>query len=151
MSSNSSPSRVGVQTMLLLAAIFGSGVLAGMAVERFIADRPEGRVLLKTPPLEDGIPLQLKRLGLTPGQERQIRAVAGRWQPRADSVMKVLLPEVRGIQHGMFQEMVCILTPAQDSAYLAWRQREGLNQAEGEEQMTRVREGSCPREGESAN
>ncbi len=148
MSPTASPSRVGVQTILLVAAIFGSGLLAGMALERVRADRPQGGVLLKTPPQEDGIPLQLKRLGLTPEQERRIRAVAASWQPRADSVMRVLLPEVRGIQHGMFQEMVCILTPAQDSAYLAWRKREGLNQAEGEEQMTRVREGSCPREGD---
>lgn len=148
---NSTRSRAGIQTIVLLAAIFGSGLLAGMAVERLRTAGPQGRVLLKTPPLEDGIPVQLKRLGLTPEQERRIRGVAARWQPRADSVMRVLLPEVRGIQHGMFQEMVCILTPAQDSAYLAWRKREGLNQAEGEEQMTRVREGSCPAEGNPPN
>lgn len=144
-------SKPALLTALLLAAIFASGVLTGLAVaRRGAAEGAQGRVLVKEPPRDNGIPLPLTRLGLTADQERRMREIAARWQPRVDSIMRVLLPEIRAINHGMFQEMVCILTPTQDSAYLAWRTREGLNQAEGEEQMTRVRDGTCPAPGPSA-
>lgn len=135
-----------LRPLLILVAVFGSGVLAGVALERWsFHPAPEGIVSLKAAPLENGVPVVLKGVGLTPEQEERMRAVRERWQPQADSLMLRLLPELRRIQHGMFQEMVCVLTPAQDSAYLAWRRQNGLNLAEGDEQMTLVREGRCPK------
>ena len=113
-------------------------------------EAPGGPVALRFIPREI-IPERLRRLGLTQEQETRIRAVFTRWQPRADSVMSAMLPRVRDIEHGMFQEMVCVLTPAQDSAYLAWRRTNGLNQAEGAEQTRLVREGKCPEDGEKGD
>lgn len=134
-----------LQTVLLVAAIFASGVLTGVALDR-LAFAPAGdrRGLTFKPTGENGVPIVFGRLDLTADQEARIRAIGARWQPRADSLMEALFPRVKEINRGMFQEMACVLTPAQDSAYLAWRKREGLNVAEGEEQLALVREGKCP-------
>jgi len=137
--------RLRARSLLLVAVVFASGAIAGLAVDRLaLRDRRDTRYLFKRPAVENGIPTRLLQLGLTPDQQRRIRAISAAWQPRADSVMEDLIPRVRAIEHGMFQEMACVLTPAQDSAYLAWRKSAGLNLAEGEEQMSRRRAGSCP-------
>jgi hypothetical protein len=135
-----------IRSLLLLAAVFASGSFAGIAADRLARRDSRETSLFKRPAVENGIPTRLLRLGLTQEQQRRMRAISTRWQPRADSVMESLIPRVQEIEHGMFQEMACVLTPAQDSAYLAWRKREGLNQAEGEEQLSRVRSGTCPGE-----
>ncbi|MFN8654366.1 MAG: hypothetical protein U0133_20880 [Gemmatimonadales bacterium] len=134
-----------LRPVLILVAVFASGVLAGIALERWQFHPPmEGLVTVKSPPLVNGVPLMLKRFGLSPEQEARMRAVKDRWQPRADSLMQGLFPGLRQIQSGMFQEMMCVLTPAQDSAYLAWRRQMRFNIAEGEAQLSLVREGRCP-------
>jgi hypothetical protein len=139
------PSRLRARGLALLAAVFLAGALAGAAISRYGLRQVGG-----DPALRGGkhdvaeIPERLRRLGLTPDQEQRIRAVYARWQPRADSIMRGVLPQVREIEHGMFQEMICVLTPAQDTAYLAWRTKLGLNEAEGREQLSRVTAGTCP-------
>jgi hypothetical protein len=135
--------------LALLVATFLAGGLGGVAADRLILPRGEpgvsGRgVLLRKEPDRDGIPERIRQLHLTPDQETRIRAISTRWQSRADSILSAMLPRVRDIEHGMFQEMMCVLTPAQDSAYLAWRVRLGLNQEEGREQLSRVTAGTCP-------
>ncbi|HSB55833.1 MAG TPA: hypothetical protein VLD58_15835 [Gemmatimonadales bacterium] len=141
--------RLRARGLALLLAMFLAGAMAGAATDRYILkrDRPlleRESGLRRRGPDAGEIPARLRQLGLTPEQERRIRAVFARWQPRADSIMRDVLPQVRAIEHGMFQEMVCVLTPAQDSAYLAWRTREGLNAEEGREQLSRVTAGTCP-------
>jgi hypothetical protein len=141
-----SPSWRGI---IVLVAVCAAGVLAGVALDR-IAFRREWRRAERVlraagnEPPRDGIPERLRNLGLTPAQEARIRAISARYQPRADSLMRDLFPRVRDIEQGMFQEMVCVLTPAQDSAYMEWRRREGLNMDEGREQLSRVEAGTCP-------
>jgi len=136
--------------LALLVVTFLAGGLAGAAVSRLIPQQVESRgpdrgLMRQKEPDRDGIPERLRQLNLTPDQEARIRAVSARWQPHADSILAVMLPRVREIEHGMFQEMMCVLTPAQDSAYMAWRTRLSLNEAEGKEQMSRVTAGTCPR------
>ena len=139
-----------IRGLALLVVTFLAGGLAGAAVSRLIPHQTEGggpeRGLTRhKEPNRDGIPERLRQLNLTRDQEARIRAVSARWQPHADSILAVMLPRVREIEHGMFQEMMCVLTPAQDSAYMAWRGRLGLNEAEGREQLSRVTAGTCPR------
>ncbi len=137
--------RFQTRTVLLLLAIFASGILAGIALEsRVLRNNPEATYAIWRPAVKNGIPTRLLRLGLTEEQQTRMREISARWQPQADSIMSNLEPRVREIEHGMFQEMACVLTPAQDSAYIAWRKKEGMNLAEGEEQMARRRAGTCP-------
>lgn len=147
MSPENPGTRLRIRSLLLLATVFVSGALAGIAVDRILLREDHGsRYSFWRPAEDNGIPTRLTQLGLTEDQQRRMRTISARWQPRADSVIQDLVPRVREIEHGMFQEMACVLTPAQGSAYLAWRKKEGLNEAEGEEQLSRVRQGTCPAE-----
>ena len=68
------------------------------------------------------IPDQFAGLGLSPAQIDRLAAIAKRRRPQSDSVnavLRALRPTVQHMETEMMQEMVCALSPAQQSAWLA--------------------------------
>ena len=67
------------------------------------------------------IPDQFAGLGLSSAQIDRLAAIAKRRRPQSDSVnavLRALRPTVQHMETEMMQEMVCALSPAQQSAWL---------------------------------
>jgi Spy/CpxP family protein refolding chaperone len=152
--------------IFLLAVAFVAGAVAGAAVYRLVqppqqttlaaADRlarlrdmrrgegeEGGR---RVDPRNEGIPVTLWNVDLTDEQRAKVRAIMARMQPTADSLMRSVRPTVFALDLQMRQEAMCVLTPTQREAWMAWRRRENLSMEEGGEMMKLVTSNACPPE-----
>jgi hypothetical protein len=130
---------------LLLGVVFLAGALGGAALDRawvanrmLIAVRASGFAVGEEPrrsrnspeaerARQSAIPDQFVRLHLTPQQESVLTDIARRRRPRADSILRALRPTVSHMETEMMQEMLCALTPAQQTDWLAYMQRNSSN------------------------
>jgi hypothetical protein len=124
--------------LLVLAAVFIAGAVAGTAAERYYVlnqqphtvaapggwrtegggERPPSPELRRA--IETGIPTHFVRLGLTAQQESVLAAISRRRRPRADSIVQSLRPVASKLETQMMQEMLCALTLAQQAHWLAY-------------------------------
>jgi len=92
------------------------------------------------------IPFSLRSVKLTPEQEVRVRAVTARYRPAADSLMRSIRPRIMELNTRMQQEAMCVLTPAQRTEWMAWREREKLSMEEGTRMLELANSGRCPAE-----
>lgn len=152
--------------ILLLAVTFLAGGVAGAAVYRLFkppqqttlaaaerlarlrdlrrGDMTEGGRSVEA--RNEGIPVTLWNVDLTDEQRAKVRAIMARMQPTADSLMRSVRPRVFALDLQMRQEAMCVLTPTQREAWMAWRRRENLSMEEGGEMMKLVTSNACPPE-----
>jgi len=112
--------RLRVQGVLLLAAVFLIGALAGAAFERARRARPA------PPPHPRGqgfLPGLRDELGLTEEQDRRIHEILEGNRPRADSLMNRFLPRLRALTDSIRQEVRGELTPEQQKIFDARQPR----------------------------
>jgi len=148
---------------LLIGVVFLAGALAGAAADRvwvvtqflgtmrqasLLAGEGRGRLSRNSPEGErrllSTIPDQFTRLHLTPHQDSVLSAIARRRRPRADSVMQALRPTVQHLETEMMQEMLCALTPAQQTDWLAYMQADHWNPDVVAERYKLVQNHTCP-------
>src|SRR5437868_10924470 len=86
-----------LRALLVLAATFVAGALAGGAIDRAYTARAEARLLVERPEPRraevrhhdeggvprDQIPTPLYSLGLTPDEQTRLAEIARRWRPQA--------------------------------------------------------------------
>ena len=93
------------------------------------------------------IPDQFAGLGLSPAQIDRLAAIAQRRRPQSDSVnavLRAIRPTVQRMETEMMQEMVCALTPAQQSAWFAHVQSGGMDPQVVAERYRLARTHTCP-------
>ena len=144
--------------ILALAVVFLAGAAAGAALDRHFllripveyvarqgagADRDGERSPQVRRALETGIPVAMLQLQLTPEQQATLTEIAKRRRPRADSVMRALRPVVGGLETQMMQEMLCALSPAQQSHWLALMDTMKFSPEVVAERYRPVREHTC--------
>jgi Spy/CpxP family protein refolding chaperone len=126
----------------------GGAVLVNRPAERLTeaqrAERPLGERRRLMNPGEDGIPYALRAVDLTNEQRGRIVALAEKYRPVADSLMRSVAPRVRQLDLQMREEAMCVLTPKQRDDWVAWRKREGMNMDEAGEMLRLVTAGQCP-------
>lgn len=143
--------RVRRQGLALLAVAFVVGGLAGAAVDRVYVSSRAGISFRFEPGRREGvaerenseIPDQITRLGLSEDQVKRIRAVLARHTPAVDSMMRTLREGLPRVEHLARQEMMCVLTPAQQQAWIDWRNHERFSSAETTDWLVLVRTGTC--------
>ena len=109
------------RALSLLVVAFIVGGAAGVAGDRAWASaRAHSEPpRLPTPGHEaEFIPQPIEALGLSTDQERQVRAISGRWRPKAAQVVAPLRTAVADLENDMFAEMMCVMTPGQRAKYL---------------------------------
>jgi hypothetical protein len=94
----------------------------------------------------EGIPFALRAVKLTPEQIERVNAVTARFRPEADSLMRMIRPRIIELNARMQQEAMCVLTPDQRKAWMAWRVREHLSLDEGKQMLELANSGRCPAE-----
>ena len=126
-----------VAAVVVIAGVFAAGAAAGIAADRYYRTlrqpEPRGELELRAGPggprsadpairraMATGIPIHIERLNLTPAQESALTAIAKRRRPRADSILRALRPVTRSLETEMMQEMLCALSPAQQTHWLAY-------------------------------
>ncbi|MDY7226975.1 Spy/CpxP family protein refolding chaperone [Hyalangium rubrum] len=103
------PSRRRVRWMsgLLLAGMFGAGVLTGLGLAPSGGPQPPGAG-------RDGDPVfPYREIGLSAEQEAQVRDILVRNQPRMDQLMAQVLPPVQALSAEIEQQVLQVLTPEQ--------------------------------------
>lgn len=141
----------------VLVVVFIAGALAGsvggrMALRRELqvgaggwsAEREAGRRRIQAPVDIDQIPTPLIQLGLTPDQEARLHDIARRWRPRAATELSEMRERVGELENGMFADMLCVITPAQQDRYLAVLQGSHAPQALIDKRFANVRAKTCP-------
>jgi hypothetical protein len=115
--------RLRLQAILLLAAVFVIGALAGVALDRSVIPRGHPPGMDNHPPHLDGpppsgLPPELTEgLDLTSEQERQISVILERSRPRIDDVLDHFLPRLRDITDSVRVEVRGVLTPGQQEIF----------------------------------
>lgn len=91
----------------LLAMVFSSGILLGMALRNPVCPN--------SPPRHrpGGIPPHLRGLDLTPEQEARMREIGRKYQPELDRIRQRIRPEVEAVFQKMDRELREHLTPEQ--------------------------------------
>jgi len=109
-SSADSALRLRIQGAVLIIIIFTVGVLAGGAGERIRASREKPM----RPFRQAGeLPRPFARLNLTDEQRAEISEIFESNGPRADSVLRELMPHLRAINDSIQAEIREVLTPEQ--------------------------------------
>ncbi len=129
MAENSEPTRrLRFQAVGLLAIALVVGILVGVTGERLrVTQRePDRRGFVRDSGL---LPLPLERIGLTEIQRAQIEDIFQSRRNRTDSIMRVVLPQIRFHIEDVRSEIAGILTPEQldqlDKEFEAMRLRRG--------------------------
>jgi hypothetical protein len=91
------------------------------------------------------IPFALSRLDLTQEQQEQIRRIVIRIRPRTDSLWNAVRPRAQELESQMFQESLCVLTPAQIDHYKDNQRAENFPPAVTAERLRLVATGDCPK------
>jgi hypothetical protein len=110
------------QASLLLAVVFGAGVVVGMAVDRTRVPAVAGPMARNGGPL----PPYLEDLGLSPDQHAKIKAILDAQKPKVDTVWDGVLPKLHAISDFTFEAIRHILTPEQRQLFDAERPRRDL-------------------------
>jgi uncharacterized membrane protein len=103
--------------ILVLAAVFIIGGLAGAAFERTWGRRPP-----HPPPNAPGalppiLPEMRAALRLTPEQDRALHEILERNRPRVEAVTNAMLPRLRAITDSVRVEIRALLTPEQQKIF----------------------------------
>ena len=129
MADNSEPTRrLRFQAVGLLAVALVVGVLVGVAGERLrvTQSEPDRRGFVRDSGL---LPPPLEQIGLTQTQRAQIEEILLSRRNRTDSIMRVVLPQIRFHIENVRSEIADILTPEQldqlDKDFEAMRLRRG--------------------------
>jgi Spy/CpxP family protein refolding chaperone len=126
MSARSVITRVRVQGLAVLAAVFVSGVLLGAAVERLrapvvVAPTPAATgplvptqdVIMSMKMARSGVPVVYEALGLTNSQRERIQAIMEANRPRTDSLLHATWPAVRALLDTVQRQVERVLTAEQ--------------------------------------
>lgn len=155
----SPPHGVRSRAALLLAAVFVAGGIAGAAIDRIVVTRNTGTPAIAVAYMPKGsdarpgptavdIPYAFQQLGLTDDERVRVRAIVQRMRPQSDSlwdqVRTEVLPKSRSLETRMFQDILCVLTPAQRERWRSNVVRGGFDTAVVNERLRPVREGRCP-------
>jgi Spy/CpxP family protein refolding chaperone len=107
--------RIRTQGLLVLAATFLVGVLAGATGDRVFAPRRArpGFPGDRGPRRPGQLPSPLERLSLTPEQRAKIDSVFERTRPRTDSILRQAWPRLRAITDSADAQIRAVLTPEQ--------------------------------------
>jgi hypothetical protein len=139
----SAATRVRVQGLAILAAVFVSGALAGAAIEHL---RTPARVEVMAPspalvPTADvvtnmklavtGVPVVYEALGLTEDQRQRIRAIVDANRSRTDSLLRTTWPALRAVLDTVQGQVDQILTADQRSRLTAMRRGAAASAAPG--------------------
>lgn len=108
--------------LLVLALVFGAGLLGGSAAERLRAARvtPDEP---RRPPGRDRLPPGLERLGLTGAQRDSVFAILDRARPHTDSLMRSVMPALRAVMDSTRERIEAVLTPEQRARFRRERPR----------------------------
>ena len=125
--------RARFQGLTLLAVAFLVGVLAGFAGDRMFMMRedrwpPPHRGGPHGPPPHHGLPEILDRLDLTARQRTRIDSLLEAGRPRADAVMRQMMPRLRAVSDSLNRSIREVLNPEQRVSfdrYLESRRRFG--------------------------
>ena len=141
---------------LVLVIAFIAGGLAGAAADRVyvarqsaVAGEEQGPKLspaereTRRRAEQEGIPWAVIDLDLTDSQKVAIRALASRRRPQADSLMALVVPRVRTLENEMFEDIICLLTPAQRERYERHMHQLQFPDSILQIRLSRVRAGSC--------
>lgn len=109
-----SPRRMRLLSGLVLAAIFGAGVLTGMGL-------PLARAAALSPKPEEGPVFPYKELGLSPEQEARVRGVLLSHKPRMDALLGEVLPRVQALSEQIEAEVLRELTPEQRERFRVFK------------------------------
>ena len=132
MTDNSEPTRrLRFQAVGLLAIALVIGILVGVAAERLrvTQSEPDRRGFVRDSGL---LPPPLERIGLTQTQRAQIEEILLSRRNRTDSIMRVVLPQIRFHIENVRSEIAGILAPEQ------------LDQLNKEFEAMRLRHGDRP-------
>jgi hypothetical protein len=149
--------------IVLLLVVGIAGGAAGGAIDRWWTTRRErsgeGGYVVNVEPRrarsrtlelrsgeDEAIPFALRSVNLTPEQVERIHALSARYRPAAESLMRSVAPRVQELNSRMQKEAMCVLTPAQRTAWMAWRERERLSLEEGKQMLELANSGRCPAE-----
>ena len=110
------------QASLLLAVVFGAGVIVGVAVDRTRAAASPMPIAARRGPL----PPYLEDLDLSPDQHAKIKAILDAQKPKVDTLMDGILPKLHVISDFTFAEIRHVLTPEQRRRFDAERPVRGL-------------------------
>ena len=135
------------QAVVVVAVVFSTGAVVGIAVDRARASRqsmpridgppgapevlgapgPRGARGMSPPPGTPGpLPRYLEDLGLSYEQHEQIKSILDAQKPKVDRVMEVALPSLRAISDTTFVQIRAVLTTAQQSRFDRERPRRAL-------------------------
>lgn len=156
----SPPRRSGRRAVLLLAAVFVAGAIAGAAVERLVATRAAAASPLAgvayapkiggdgVGPAAQDIPYAVRQLDLTDDERAKVRAIVQRVRPQSDTlwlqVRTEILPKSRALETRMFQDILCVLTPAQRETWRRQMTEQAFDTAVVNERLRPALEGRCP-------
>lgn len=104
-----SPRRFQWLSGLLLVVLYALGLATGVGLTRWLS-APGG----PPPHPRHGRPPQLvDELSLTPEQDRQVREIYARHNPRLEAILHENFPRIRAVQEEVERELRAILTPEQ--------------------------------------
>jgi Spy/CpxP family protein refolding chaperone len=95
-----------LMTAVVLLAVFAAGFAAGAA---FIRMRP--------PPFPPPGPPSLRGIDLTGTQRTDIDAIAHKYRPQMDAILRESFPRVRTLEEAMNKEIRALLTPDQQKRF----------------------------------
>lgn len=163
---------VRMRGILLLIAVAVAGGMAGGAIDRMLTARrsgeltgwslrgesgepasvtprpePSARREERRNPAEANseIPYSLRSVDLTAEQRARIVEITRKYHPAAESLMRSVAPAVQRLNQRMNQEALCVLTPKQRDAWIAWRRREGVSMEEGGQMLALANANQCPK------
>lgn len=134
MSADPNGRRLHLWTALVLVAVFTAGAATGAGLAWAL--RPDGPP--RPPPRPgaprhgaDGLPPPLAGLGLSPEQERGVRAILEARRPELEKAIEEAFPRVRAVQDSIDREIAALLTPEQAARFEAQRNRRSARPGPG--------------------
>ena len=144
--------------LLILAVVFIAGGLAGAAADRLYVVRQrnaaadlamrqlrERRGAGRGRSAEIEVPFALARLDLTAEQQQQIRQIVMRFRPITDSIWNSLRPRAQALETQLFQESLCVLTPAQLEEWKEYQRKSDFPESVTTARLQLVATGNCPK------
>lgn len=104
--------RIRVQALIILAVVFGIGILTGIAIDRERRPGPP-----EAPPPNRLPPDMRQALDLSPEQELRIEKILSENSERTRALMDRIMPQLQALKDSIRTEVRAELTPAQQEVF----------------------------------